>query len=488
MKKILEYSLLLIIMVTFAASCGKTGPDNQEERRVLPETFGPNFFGFNLASTYYLWNKEVEDKLKSWTTGGDPISTVRNLRYKDNSGTEVDKWTMMTDEFSSFNKSIEGTSTTFGWSLGFYAGSSSGDEVLAAVRYTAKDTPAEKAGFKRGDLIVAVDGTRITKSNFSSLASGKLYGSGKINVTLSDGRTIDLTPVTMYEEPILLTKVFENGGRKTGYMVFNSFTLDCREGLMEAGRKFREDGIKDLILDLRYNSGGYVATEDLLASILAPRDVVDAGKVFQKEIYNSEIGENETRFTWNHALNSPSMDTRESNIGIEKLYAIVTGDSASASEGLLTGLIPYMDVVLVGGRTYGKYCGGILKSCADWYEEQKDAIKSIDPEFYTTGKAQSADWGIYLMVSRYADVNGKTPSMPSGMEPDIKADDRPYQEYQLGDPRENMLNAALQAAGFDIAAASSETATKSGFPNREPAEFKYHSPSFGVRVIQQSLR
>ena len=487
MKRTLIYTMLLIMAVLASAACTKTATDNQEKEEELPETFGPNFFGCNFMSSYYLWNKEIEDKLGTWTTGMDPISTVRKLRYKDNSGNDIDKWTIMTDKFSTFNKSVEGTSTTFGWSLAFYAVSSTSDEVLAIVCYTSKDSPAAKAGLKRGDCIVSVDSTPITKENFSDIANNKLYGSKKIGITLNTAKTVEITPVTMYEEPILLTTVFKEGGRKAGYMVFNSFTLDACPGLVQAGKEFRDAGVEDLILDLRYNSGGFVLTEELLASILAPKDAVDAGKVFQKEIYNSNLGENETKFTWKHTVNSKSIDTRESNIGIEKLYAIVTNNSASASESILTGLIPYMDVKLVGSRTYGKFCGGILKSCASWYEDFKDPIKKVNPEFYTTGKAQSADWGMYLMVSRYADVNGNTPSMPSGMEADIASDDKPYEVYQLGDPRENMLHTALEAAGYHIAGTSDMGMTKSGFRNTEPAELEYHSPEFGIFVTNRQF-
>lgn len=133
---------------------------------------------------------------------------MKSIRYKDAYGNDIDRWTMMTDDFTAFSSSVDGTSTTFGYSLAFYSTSGSND-VEAFIRYTSEGSPARLAGLSR--------------ENFSAIASERLYGEKPVEITLSDGSSMKLSPVNMYEEPVLLTKVFEGNGRRIGYMVYNGF-------------------------------------------------------------------------------------------------------------------------------------------------------------------------------------------------------------------------------------------------------------------------
>lgn len=477
-----RFYLILALAVLFAPSCTKTEAEWNTGSDELPENFGPNFFGYNMMNTYYLWNSEIQEGLRSWSSADNPAEKVKSIRYKDAYGNDIDRWTMMTDDFTTFSSSVDGTSTTFGYSLAFYSTSGSND-VEAFIRYTSEGSPARLAGLSRGQSIRKVDGIALTRENFSAIASERLYGEKPVEITLSDGSSMKLSPVNMYEEPVLLTKVFEGNGRRIGYMVYNGFTLESWSSLVTAFNGFKEKGIDDLILDLRYNQGGYVITENLLASMIAPKDAVEKGMVFSKEIYNSDMGNEETRFSWTHTVPTDggaiSVNTSSSNPGIDRLYAIVTGSSASASESLLTGLIPYLDVTMIGSRTYGKYCGGVLMSSAKWYESVKEELIEKDERMYRTGVLQSADWGIYLMVSRYADVYGNTPSMPSGMEPDIECEDMPNQPFQLGDPGEHMLKTALELAGFNVSGTKSAPGD-----TRTADELDYLPEGYGIRIIR----
>lgn len=209
-------------------------------------------------------------------------------------------------------------------------------------------------------------------------------------------------------------------------------------------REFKSEGVDELILDLRYNGGGYAFTENVLASMIAPPANVLAGDVFQTEVYNSILTEawkkqgedTNTYFSTFHELSSQGLkiDVSDANLGIDKVYVIVTGGTASASEGLIVGLKPYMDVVLVGQRTYGKYCAGILLAPEDFYTAKYDfsLIK---------------DWGMYVMISKFADRDGRNDSIPDGIPVDVEAGDDPFDGCQLGDGNETMLRAALEAAG-----------------------------------------
>ena len=132
----------------------------------------------------------------------------------------------------------------------------------------------------------------------------------------------------------------------------------------------------------------------------------------------------------------------------------MTGSSASASEAILVGLNPYLDIEIIGERTHGKYCSGIMWKGADWYQDIVDNYKSNKLDFakelpeWADWKKYIGDWGIYVMINMYADKNGDNPCMPNGLTPDVAVSDRFLESYPLGDEREAMLNMALQRAGM----------------------------------------
>ena len=119
-------------------------------------------------------------------------------------------------------------------------------------------------------------------------------------------------------------------------------------------------------------------------------------------------------------------------------------DSASASESLICGLKPYMDVVVIGEQTHGKFCAGFIIDAVEWFDDVQDQLGYA---VYSKARPQVKNWGIYVMYARYADCNGVTLSMPDGIKPDIKQEDDPLDGYQLGDPKETMLARALAHMG-----------------------------------------
>ena len=411
------------------------------------EIYYANYFAADVLSEVYVWNKEIWndiDKLDP-ETNEDPISTVREIRYKKD-GKEMDKWTMLTNDVESLTSSLEGVETTFGYRLALGKFSNTGNYFFV-VSYVYPDSPAAQAGIKRGDIIMQLDGQDINDDNYLnalynstiSLGIGELQAEG---ISLKED-PIALTAVKMYEDPVIVEpKVFDCGGKKVGYLAYTGFDLASAQKLVDICRNFKEEGITELILDLRYNGGGYVFTECVLASMLAPESAVSAGEVYQTEQWNDEYMayyqekniDLNTYFSTEHKLDSYNLEvnTQDSNIGLNKIYALISSGTASASEGLLIGLMPYMDVQLIGTNSHGKYCTGIVFEAEDLY---KNPPKELD------------NWGIYVMVSFYADKNGENPCMPDGLVPDVEVEDAVMDGYQLGDENEAMLHAALELAG-----------------------------------------
>ena len=306
-------------------------------------------------------------------------------------------------------------------------------------------------------MVRTVDGVTLNMSNYAEVLNDKIYDFPEtIRLGLEDGSTVTMTAVQMYANPVHVAQTLDVKGRKVGYLHFTGFTLDASKDLVDVFRQFKADGIRELVLDLRYNSGGYVTTGQVLASMIAPPDVVQRKEIFNKDVFNSILGpkmDTETRFapTMEIELSGGKimLNMLNANPGIERLWVLVTGQSASASESLICGLKPYMDVHLVGSRTYGKFCGGYLITAESWFKQIEKQKTDID---FTEAYRYTKNWGLYVIASRYADCNGVTLSMPEGIPADIEAYDDPRDGFELGDPAESMLSVALGRMGGSLLA------------------------------------
>ena len=267
--------------------------------------------------------------------------------------------------------------------------------------------------------------------------------------------------------------------KKVGYLAYESFDQKSVDKLIQVCTEFRSQGVEELILDLRYNGGGYVTTEEMLASMLVPEANLKAGDVYLTEVYNDILteawGKNDknfgkTFFNTEFEVDGKKKSTSGANIGISKIYALVSGDTASASEGLLVGLSSYMDIEIIGAQTHGKFCSGVILQPKEIYN---DPPTNID------------NWGIYVMINAFADKNGNNAARPNGLTPSVKVSDAPYDGYALGDENETMLKVALQHAGKSYTTTksllSAANATDLGLPGFEKMS-NLHPKKFGLRI------
>ena len=425
--------LWLLVIPLLAAGCTKQ-PDAETSKESDDTIFYANLFAYNCMKGYYLWEKEVADELDHWKKDEDPIKKVRAARYKDRYGEDIDKWTELMEDYSSFASSVSGNGKTFGFEFVLYA---SGNTVIPQVTYTYAGSPAERV-LHRGDIIMKIDGEELTRDNYVEVLTEKLYNNPTtLSLQMSNGSHLQLQAEEMYSNPVHTVRTLK-GAKTIGYLHFTSFTDEAVRDLENVFRQFKVNGIEELVLDLRYNTGGYESTATALASMIAPPEVVAAKSVFCQSVYNShltDIYSSDTYFDDQYLAVNP---------GISRLWVIVTGHSASASELLICGLAPYMNVMLVGTNTYGKFCGGYLLPAVGWFDALAKETDEVDCK---KAKEATEKWGLYVIASRYADCNGETLSMPSGIPPHYEAYDDPGDGAPLGDPQESMLAEVLRRAG-----------------------------------------
>lgn len=481
MKRLTYFLGTLLLMSIVAVSCSKDSyepnvtptPTPGGGGTVTPPTPSTTIseeiqtgtqFAYDALDVYYLWNKEISSAMNSQldpSTCEDPIATVKKIRYKDGGGFEAsrdeDRWTEIFDDVTPFIESVQGVNTTNGMSVsvGQFTGSSP-QSYFFIVNYTYKDSPADKAGIKRGDIIISYNGKDITESNLEDAYYGSTKGTYGIGSWEEDGihdlnKNIELDAVKMYCDPVIVSKTFDVNGKKVGYLMYDSFDVESADKLIQVAKQFKSEGVKELILDLRYNGGGYVFTEELLASMFAPSSAVQAKELYMQEIYNEVLTKefsksdkdfNKTFLSYDHEYGNKGEDgykkvsTKDANIGLDKIYAIVTGNSASASESLLVGLSPFVNITTIGEQTYGKYCTGYILTTDNVYNNPPSIISK---------------WGAYVMVTTYADRDNKNMARPVGILPNIEESDSPWDGFGLGNENETMLKAALTAAGKSYA-------------------------------------
>ena len=478
----------LVAVALLMPGCRK--PRNQKEEDRLDyatrmERKYVNTFAWNVMNSYYLWKGEIAADLEKWENWEEPIQKVRDIRYKDAAGKDIDRWTMLSDDFSAFQGDVSGHTRTFGMDFVLYYADQAQKKVCAVVTYTYGNSPAEQAGLRRGDIILTVDGREMTSDNYQEIVRDRLLGGGTVKLGLNGGKSVTITAVDMYENPVQTVRILENGaGKKVAYLHYTSFTLDSCGELSDVFRRFVAEGIDELVLDLRYNGGGYVITEEVLASMLAPVAVVEAESVLSRMVYNEELAKElkeeparfQTGFRFKNGEQTQEVSTADANPDLPRLFVLTTGSSASASESLVCCLRPYMDVILVGGQTSGKYCAGFLMEAEDWYDDVKG---SLGTEEYDIAIRYVDNWGIYLMYARYADCNGDTISMPDGIAPDYEVDDDPLDGFALGDPHETMLAAALRI--IDGRTRAAETPSR---PLPEPVGEDFHPRTSGLLIGQ----
>jgi len=517
MKRIFRYIFVFALSLSMTGalqSCvEKVQPDQKEEQQQgqeqeqggggnnnqgglsdleLAKRYYVNTFLSSFSSIYYLWVEysTVANVIKNWKVSDDPEAKVLEMRYKNiTTGKDIDKWTQAIPDYTSFTSSVGGTSKTYGYDLSLMYLDSSHETIVAIVRLASLDSPAAKAGIKRGDVILKVNGKTMTPDNYVEIVNKELYGSETCKLTMYGGEEIELQAVEMYEDPVHFYTTYTFDGKTVGYLVFNSFTNKAYDRLIEAFTYFKNEGISELILDLRYNGGGYVSTETFLATLIAPPSEVSAGSLYSTTVYNSLLtqvyGNSPVNFSGTRTITDANgrkitYDLLAANPDIKKVYALMTSNSASASEAVVVGLKPYLDVEIIGQQSYGKYCTGLPYALEDFYDSLADEWEASKIK---SAKAYGANWGIYVMIGRYADKNGETPCMPDGFVPDVTVSDNPVMPYQLGDENEALLHAALVRAGKTDFGVEGETRSSIGGLKLEEVQGQVHrSAAFGMRL------
>jgi carboxyl-terminal processing protease len=388
-----------------------------------------NTWIYDAMSEVYYWNSDMP---KDLSKEQEPDVFFNQLLKKPD-----DRFSHITPDYDALVNSLGGINKEAGYEFNLYKESSDNSNVIAQITYIKGNSPAQTAGLERGDRIYKINNAQITIDNYKSLI-GQISSAHTINYRrfdinangYVDKEQLSLSTVELPENPNYINKVIEVNGEKIGYFMYNFFAPGSSEDkkydeeMNQVFSRFKAEGIQHLVLDLRYNGGGYVSSAVNLASLIGRG--VDDSKVFYRNEYNSALQEyfrNDPKY--GEDFFNTKFIKKDENIGNQltgKLVVLVSNRTASASELLINGLKPFMDVTVIGKTTVGKNVGSIALNDKDNPENK---------------------WGILPIVFRSFNSLGQS-DYGTGFVPDVEVSEIDERLQPLGDPSELMLRRAIE--------------------------------------------
>ena len=416
-----QFILLAFFSITISSCEKKTEPKADTESTAVNE------FILEYMDFFYLWTDKIPNNLDP-KSNNDPKAFFKEVVYPGtsaNANLDGDRWSFITDDLQGLLDYFQGVRTSSGYYPYAYKVEEGSNKLALVVAYVYENSPASNADLMRGSVIMKIDGKELTSDNINELYGQETYTitmgeydfDNKEFVTLSE--TKNITKVEMNTNPIIKSEIYTIGGKKVAYLLYNSFIHSYDNSLIYEFKKYEAENVEELILDFRYNGGGAVSSALNIACMVAPKSDIDSREIFLKKQYNDELqklylddpkyGEEYLQDRLSDKAYGSSGDgivgTSLPNLNLNRVYVIGLSGTASASELVINGLDPYMDVVTVGGKTHGKYT----------------ASTTLQNKEYN-------NWAIQPIIFKSANAVGKTDYW-DGFAADIEVSDQPI----LGD-------------------------------------------------------
>ena len=320
------------------------------------------------SNDIYLWYDEIADEDPVAHSTPEYFDLMRTFATTP-SGADRDRFhfTYPTDVWQGLSQS--GVAAGYGMAFAALARRPPRDYRIA---YVEPNSPASRANLGRGARILAADGASVANGSAAVLnaaffpdAAGETHEFRIQDLGASEPRTVSLTSAIITSDPVQSTRVIETDSGPVGYMVFNDHIAPAERELVDAMTEFEQAGIGDLVLDLRYNGGGYLAIASQVAYMIAGPS--SAGRTFDElrfndkhrtlnpvtgralapvPFYDSTIG-----FSVPSGSALPSLD-------LERVFVLTSGGTCSASESIINGLRGIdLEVIQIGTTTCGKPYG-----------------------------------------------------------------------------------------------------------------------------------
>jgi C-terminal processing protease CtpA/Prc len=377
MKKYIIASVLSVLLLT--VSCSKEEPSLSEDF-IISTNDEINDFIWKGLNLYYLWQEDVptladnrfsnlEELFTLLRENESPKATFNSLLNRPGM---VDRFSWIVDDYVALENSFQGINVSTGMEFGLVRYANSSTNIFGYVRYVLPNSSAKTSGITRGMYFNTVNGTQLTDTNYSDLlfsnATTLSIGFADYNLgsPTANSTTISVSKTEIQENPIAIDTILEVGSKKIGYLMYNQFASSYDQELNATFNSFRAAAVDDLIIDLRYNGGGSTNTASFLGSMITGQF---PDQVYSQEVWNSKvtnayspedfINNFPTRIRKTDSNDNAVIDETINSLNLKRVYFIVTGSSASASELVMNSLDAYIEVNVIGSKTVGKQVGSV---------------------------------------------------------------------------------------------------------------------------------
>ena len=434
LRKIILIPALVIVFISGFFSCGVDRWPEYAHMTAL------DTWMYDIMQQNYLWYQDLPS-YDDMNLFQEPATFLSNVKSKN-------------DSYSFVDSVMETPLPTYGFDYSLVRSADIDTAYNALITYVIPGSPAAQAGLVRGDWIMKVDTSYISKKYETLFLQGTEARDLVMGVwkkvpveteegeeseetkyeykVVPDDRTLDLpaarvvedNPVHKYE----ILPVKENGRDiKVGYLMYNSFTAGTKaepekynDELRRVSQEFQAAGVKHVILDLRYNAGGSLDCVQLLGTILTSSARLNEPMAYLE--YNDKNRDKDVTINFN-----PDVLKTGVNLNQSSLYAITSSTTAGAPEMLIRSLFlkDSYPIATIGSSTKGQ-------TVATEQFINEEFRWSVNPVVCTVYNSTHDNWGAIipndkLKVSETS-IDGVTN----------------YSEYlPFGDPNERLLKVAI---------------------------------------------
>ncbi len=322
----------------------------------------------------YLWYREVPDvDLTKYATAVDYFDQEKTPA-KTASGKDKDQFHFIYDTSVWEALSLSGTEASYGIQWALLAPSPPRSLLIA---YTEPGSPAAVANLARGAKVLSIDGVDVENGSDVDTLNEGLFPSNlneshqfvvqDLGATAT--RTVTLTSTSVEIVPVQGVRTLPPPNDKVGYLLFTDHIATAEKGLFDAFTQLRAAGVTDLILDMRYNGGGYLAIAAELAYMIAG-PTATTGKTFERLQYNDHYP---TTDPFSGLPLQPEGFVNQSlgfvpgqldagqplpSLGLSRVFVLTSSATCSASESVMNSLAGVdVQVIQIGETTCGKPYG-----------------------------------------------------------------------------------------------------------------------------------
>ncbi len=389
-------ALFLAFFSLIFSSCEKDPPLNKPGSN---ETI--NEWTMTQMRQYYYWTEKITQKNDYQLA---PDLFFKSLLFQDDHYSSI----LQTLNSDTYGNTL---TNTFGFDMVQLQNQS---ETIQLVTQVVPFSEGDLMGLKRGDSISHINNEPTDHSNLKSLLSKSLL-LPTMHLTRNDGKIFHL-PSSYISQPVLYTAKLISSSPTVGYMFLSQFDFSGAYPLLEAVQNFKSQQVQELIVDLRYNPGGQVAFASFCALLLAD---IKENDIFAKYQGNKNIKNREDSFATAlqgqpDGYSFSAKDVLKQGLHLKRIYVLTGSNTASAAEMLINGLKPYVDIIQVGDKTFGKDMASTTIVTPEDIRGSERAWHLIPMIYKIYNKVGQGDYSDGIAPSKVTDEFAFLPLVPIG--------------------------------------------------------------------------